>query len=326
MRRSNAISAQNASLQSPSNAKPSARAKLFQALLAVIVAASMSTVACVNPEPAYSDELSDAKAELSEQVEKLDELKAKIDELNAQIDEKASAAVALEEEIQQKQQTIAKMTVFFYKNPSSRLIEFMLASESISQAINRAEFLYDYTKDLAKAAKQQREMDAQLHDDIASISDQKDEQLAAQAELQAVVDELQAKVDKLTAEQRAKLAAGTTFVTNFDDDMGEWHSGVASAYGGSTDSAGSTTATGAHVDDYSMGVAIPMSWPNFRSYFNRKIEISYNGKSVVAVVNDCGSMGGGSRSLDLQPGVFKALGGVSSCDGWGLRTVKYRFL
>ena len=38
-----------------------------------------------------------------------------------------------------------------------------------------------------------------------------------------------------------------------------------------------------------------------------------------------GGMGGGSRSLDLQPGVWKAFG-YSSCDDWGLRTVSYRIL
>ena len=47
--------------------------------------------------------------------------------------------------------------------------------------------------------------------------------------------------------------------------------------------------------------------------------------TVFATVNDCGYMGGGSRSLDLQPGVWKAFG-FSSCTDWGLRTVSYRFL
>ncbi len=47
--------------------------------------------------------------------------------------------------------------------------------------------------------------------------------------------------------------------------------------------------------------------------------------TVLATVNDCGYMGGGSRSLDLQPGVWKAFG-FSSCNDWGLRTVSYRFL
>ena len=78
-----------------------------------------------------------------------------------------------------------------------------------------------------------------------------------------------------------------------------WSTGIASAYGGSTDPYTpnpGTTANGSVCDDNSMGVAIPMSWPNFRSYFGRTVEISYNGQTVLATVNDCGGMGGGSRS------------------------------
>lgn len=107
-----------------------------------------------------------------------------------------------------------------------------------------------------------------------------------------------------------------------------WLTGVASAYGGSSDPYTPNpgiTATGAVCDDWSMGVAVPMSLPNYRSYFGRTVEISYGGMTVYAVVNDCGYMGGGSRVLDLQPGVFKAFG-FGDCYAWGLRTVNYRFL
>ena len=107
-----------------------------------------------------------------------------------------------------------------------------------------------------------------------------------------------------------------------------WSTGVASAYGGSTDpytpNAG-TTATGAVCADWSMGVAVPMAWPRYWQYYGRTVEISYGGMTVLATVNDCGYMGGGSRSLDLQPGVWKAFG-FSSCNDWGLRTVSYRFM
>lgn len=107
-----------------------------------------------------------------------------------------------------------------------------------------------------------------------------------------------------------------------------WMTGVASAYGGSSDPNTPNpgmTSTGAVCDDSSMGVAIPMSWPNYSSYLGRSVEISYGGATVIAVVNDVGYMGGGARSLDLQPGVFKALG-FSTCQDWGVRTVSYRFL
>ena len=74
-----------------------------------------------------------------------------------------------------------------------------------------------------------------------------------------------------------------------------WLSGVASAYGGSTDPNTpnpGTTSTGAVCDDNSMGVAVPKSMPNYRSYFGRTVEIVYGGQTVYATVNDCGSMGG----------------------------------
>ena len=84
-------------------------------------------------------------------------------------------------------------------------------------------------------------------------------------------------------------------------------------------------ASGAVCDDGSMGVAVPMAWPRYWQYYGRTVEISYGGMTVLATVNDCGYMGGGSRVLDLQPGVWKAFG-FSSCNDWGLRTVSYRFL
>ena len=107
-----------------------------------------------------------------------------------------------------------------------------------------------------------------------------------------------------------------------------WSTGIASAYGGSTDPYTpnpGTTATGAVCDDWSMDVAVPMAWPRYWQYYGRTVEISYGGMTVLATVNDCGYMGGGSRVLDLQPGVWKAFG-FSSCNDWGLRTVSYRFL
>lgn len=112
------------------------------------------------------------------------------------------------------------------------------------------------------------------------------------------------------------------------DPGATWSTGVASAYGGSTDPNTPNpgrTATGAVCDDNSMGVAIPTSMPNYSSYLGRTVEISYGGMTVLATVNDTGNMGGGSRALDLQPGVWKALG-ATSCLDWGVRTVSYRFL
>ena len=109
-----------------------------------------------------------------------------------------------------------------------------------------------------------------------------------------------------------------------------WKTGIASAYGGSSDPNTpnpGTTSNGSVCNDYSTGVAIPLAggdaeWARLKG---RTVEIKYNGMTVYGTVNDRGGMGGGSRVLDLQPGIFKAFG-YNTCMAWGLRTVSYRFL
>lgn len=173
-------------------------------------------------------------------------------------------------------------------------------------------------------------------------------------EAQAALAELQAQAEAMAAEEEANNSAeidpgwntdsghdsgnsGSSSDSNSNnsssnnsgsaDSSKGWKTGRASAYGGSSDPSTPNpgrTATGAVCDDNSMGVAIPKSMANYRSYFGHAVEISYNGRTVIATINDCGTMRGG-RALDLQPGVFKALG-FSTCQAWGVRTVSYRIL
>lgn len=197
------------------------------------------------------------------------------------------------------------------------------------------------------------EKEAEAEQVVASASSQLQ---SAQAEEAARLAALQQAAEQMAAAKETEQAAITDGATTVDredvvgpgapvqpdpkpvvPDSGSnsggssqsgWKTGIASAYGGSTDPYTPNpgkTATGDVCDDNSWGVAVPTAWSNYRSYFGRTVEISYNGKTVYATVNDCGGMGGGSRSLDLQPGVWKAFG-YSSCDAWGLRTVSYRFL
>lgn len=149
----------------------------------------------------------------------------------------------------------------------------------------------------------------------------------------------EAEAKKRAEEEAAKMAAerasssgsssggssATASARTESTDTTGWSSGVASAYGGATDpGCGSITANGSYVSESSMGVAIPLAWGR-RDLLGHQVLISYGGKTVTAVINDLGGMGGGSRALDLQPGVFRALG-ANSCDGWGLRTVQYKIL
>jgi len=124
----------------------------------------------------------------------------------------------------------------------------------------------------------------------------------------------------------AAQAAGDVEVTPTQAGGSGWITCIASAYTiADNDPPGSTaTASGIPLDESVPTVAMPMSMSPARFYGSR-IEISYNGMSVIATVTDCGAMGGGSRGLDLTPAVFRAFG-ASSANEWGLRQVRYRFL
>lgn len=98
------------------------------------------------------------------------------------------------------------------------------------------------------------------------------------------------------------------------DDSG-WMTGVASHYGTGDGFMGGITASGDIVTETSMGVAM-LNVP-----LGTYVEIRYNGRSVVAVVNDRGPYVHG-RVIDMQPAVARALGFLSV----GVGTVEYRFL
>lgn len=98
-------------------------------------------------------------------------------------------------------------------------------------------------------------------------------------------------------------------------DDGGWMSGVASHYGTGDGFMGGITASGDIVTETSMGVAM-LNVP-----LGTYVEIRYNGRSVIAVVNDRGPYVHG-RVIDMQPAVARALGFLSV----GVGTVEYRFL
>ena len=125
-------------------------------------------------------------------------------------------------------------------------------------------------------------------------------------------EELSSRLNELTDKELKEVTGGI----NGSTMMG----GTAGAYGGSDNPGKTTTATGETVDDYSMGVAIPMSWPNYHLYLGKTILINYGGMTVLAKINDVGVLAG--KDLDLQPGVFRSFG-FKSCTDWGIRSISY---
>ena len=109
--------------------------------------------------------------------------------------------------------------------------------------------------------------------------------------------------------------SGTGGSSSGTTSTSSWKSGVASYYGIGDGFMGGTTASGAIVTESSMGVAM-LNVP-----LGTYVEISYGGRSVIAVVNDRGTYVHG-RVIDMQPAVARALGFLSV----GVGTVQYRFI
>lgn len=306
--------------------------------------------------------LQEVADEVNASDKKVAELDDAIDELLADIEDGQSERIELQKRISALSTVMYKnddqFDLFAIITNSDSLADVLEKTELRRKVlVEYADLAAEQQELSAKLQVQYQEVSARKDEQTAELSSLK----KRQEELATAVAELQARADELDESERALLAAAAEAVQDADDQMaadsdaaasddsakegksedgsgsgeGEsaqeqavssgWQSGLASAYGGSTDSGpDDPTATGSNVDDWSMGVAVPISWGP-EAYYGRSVEISYGGTTVVATVVDCGDMGGGSRSLDLQPGVFKAFG-FKSCDSWGVREVQYRFL
>ncbi len=124
-----------------------------------------------------------------------------------------------------------------------------------------------------------------------------------------------AKRSEIVVKKETPAAASSDSAASTAATADGWHSGLASHYGIDDGFMGGTCADGSIVTETSMGVAM-RSVP-----LGTKVEISYNGRTVVATVVDRGPYHG-NRVIDLQPAVARALGTVEA----GVVTVQYRFL
>lgn len=375
-----------------------ARCRVVAIVLSVLLICSSWGFAV---SPAWADEIDDAQAAVDDAQAVLDSAEAQMSQISAEydaiaeeierlqgeIDESASEVMVAQAAMLEGRASLGQAAKYEYRGGAvASMLTLLLESTDFSELLRNMEYLSQVMDYQASEIEAQRERKAQFEEISARLTQQKDEQEQALAELedkraqaQSVVDDASAKLVDAQDEQAARLDALRQQAASFEAEQVQggggiaegantvdreevvpdstpvepnpdngtsgggasdgggagsdasasgWLTGVASAYGGSSDPYTpnpGTTATGAVCDDWSMGVAIPMSMPNYSSYFGRTVEISYGGMTVYAVVNDCGSMGGGSRALDLQPGVFKAFG-FSDCYAWGVRTVSYRFL
>ena len=306
------------------------------------------------PSMAHADELSVVREKINTQVEELkglgeevnqaqkrakkldDEIKQTLDDINQK-----------QAEYAQLQSSTAKMAVELYKDSEDfNLFVVLENSTSMSELMRHLDMNVRVLDAYSKASKSTAEARDALNAKYSQVSAKKDEQAKLVADLQKKVEKLEKSIADLREEEKyqekllsvkqqaevAQEAAAARQVTEtFETDTSlakdDWKTGITTAYGGSSDKSTPNpgeTATGTICDDWSVGVAVAMA-KGPEQYYGRYVEISYEGRSIVAPVVDCGYMGNGYVTFDLQPGVFKAFG-CETCDDWGVREVEYRYL
>ena len=305
----------------------------------------------VLPNQAAADELSDVREKIDKKLSQIDQLEEDIVSARKQIKKLDNKMERTLDEIAQKQaeckqlnSSMSSMAVELYKDRESyNPLYIIQSSETLSDVLWRLDMRERVLERYATVSQETKEAAHQLDLKYQEVSEAKNEQVQLIGDLKKKGKQLdkiiadlrkQEKILSVTEKEQlaqAAAAAGTvaeTFETGtVGDDEIEWQTGLASAYGGESDDLTpnpSKTATGTICDDWSVGVAVPMTWDTSQ-YYGRYVEISYEGQSIIAPVVDCGDMDGGRRALDLQPGVFKAFG-CYTCDDWGVREVLYRFL
>ena len=303
------------------------------------------------PSQASADELADVREQIDQKLSQLDQLKSDVVSARKRIDKLNGKMQRTLGEISQKQAesvklnaSMSSMAVELYKDRESYNPLFIIqSSESLGDVLWRLDMRERVLERYADVSEEVKEAARQLDLKYQEVSEAKNEQVQLVGELKKKRKQLDKTIAELRKQEKilsvteqeqlaqAAAAAGMvadTFETGtIGDDEIEWQTGLASAYGGESDKMTKNpakTATGTICDDWSVGVAVPMTWDTSQ-YYGRYVEISYDGRSIIAPVVDCGDMDGGRRALDLQPGVFKAFG-CYTCDDWGVREVLYRFL
>jgi len=144
-------------------------------------------------------------------------------------------------------------------------------------------------------------------------------QLAAETSL--VVSQL-AQPSERGIDNAASAIEAISLIQRFgEQDENGWYSVKASAYGPS--SAGQWTALGTELTMTSMDIGIRLD----HSYLlGQYVDLMYGDVILRCKIVDTGPLANDGRLFDLQPGVCTAFGAETPEFGWGVRTIKWRFV
>lgn len=333
----------------------SLKGQIFSPLrLAATLLLGAALVMTAVPSRAFADDselekLEEAAISAGEEYQSAQE---ELDKLNEQIEDNEARISEIEAQLPERRDKCAEAIRSSYKMQQGQpgLVALLLSAEDFNEFLTMAGYLDSMNKSNVKDIEELVEMQDELKQTRANLEQQRSdvEKKADQAQKAAAEAEKTAEAARKKATENAAAAEAaykaqqeaqnesqqqTTQQAPESEDQtdeapavsepqpsapsgntsGDWIYVGASTYGIGDGFMWGTTASGDTVTPTSMGVAmktVPLG---------TTIEITYNGRTCTAVVNDRGPFVGG-REIDLQPAVASALGFS------GVGTVGYRII
>lgn len=184
--------------------------------LKAIGIAAATVAVCVTP--VIADEVSDLENEKNKIESEVNSLEAQLTEILTDIDKMEEKAAKLGDDIDQGKDDLEaaeekqagqyadmKLRVqYMYENNEANVADIFLSSESISDALNKTEYvqkIYEYDRseleELDKTTKEIQSINAKLESDLAELEKQQEEALAKQDELDKLIESKQSEVSDL---------------------------------------------------------------------------------------------------------------------------------
>lgn len=264
------------------------------AIICIVIPTSL------NAKSAYADITSvnnyvEAKAYLASVRAEYDACMTQATDLYNQIESTTNLTFEAQKKMAESRLNLGSLVKYEYTNSTQFSIIMTIACstslDDLFKNMDYANSVMDYQYRVAQEQKTRQDEFNLILNELNKQNEAQNSYLAlASSKLSEATEVLNAAKSKLTPAELAELEGEISDIGGGGGDTPEpgptppgpapgpgWASGIASAYGGSSDPYTPNpgiTATGEVCDDWSTGVAIPTAWPDFRQYFHHTVQIS----------------------------------------------------
>lgn len=239
-------------------------------------------------------QLEDEKDELQDEIDALDSqlvnLLTEVDELEAQISQKQqeisdtqAELEAAEEAVQQQYEDMKVRIQYMYENDDRGALEILLESGSISDFLNRLEYVnsvYDYDRELLESYEATQteigEMKKGLESDMESLQSQQSQLADKQASLNQMIADKQDEMEDFDA-QLAEAKALAARQAQLEEERRQAQLAAQEAQNSSSSSSGGSSGSNANTGSSSSG--------NVNGNLNPGHSTNVSGSAVVSYAN-----------------------------------------